>query len=128
MTTSRRKLNPLLLAPVVIGGCFGLGLLFGQYGKDHWVPPTKWLGLGVFTAALFGLVFWEFRRNWNRVRLWGVMLLLLAMHLTAFTIILRNVEEWRAIWFGMGTVLESLLWFSVLWHMGLRPTPSKRRR
>ena len=67
-------------------------------GKDPSESAWKWIGLAVNTPILFGYAASEYRRDWRQPRFWGVILVLLAVHLGAFSIILTHVSRWG--WLG----------------------------
>ena len=70
-----------------------------EYGRDHWVPPARWVGLTVYTVFGFGVIAQSLRRQWRELRLWLYLTALLLAHLAGYIVLLRSVDEWRLIWF-----------------------------
>lgn len=70
-----------------------------EYRRAHWLPPARWVGLGLFTAFGFGVIAVDFRRHWRDARFWFYLSVLLAAHLAGYIVLLVSAEEWRPIWF-----------------------------
>ncbi len=66
----------------------------------------KWLGLAFNTIALFGWLIKEERRLWSNRVFWATLGALLAIHLGAFYIILRRIEQLRLFWFFVICITE----------------------
>ena len=71
-----------------------------------WLPSGRWLALAVWTLTMFSFVIRDFRRSWSSLTLWASLLGLLAIHVAAYVVVLRAIEEWRAIWFFPASVVE----------------------
>lgn len=113
-------LSGILVAAVVI--------LYGEYSETHWVPPTNWIGLALFTIFVFGTAISEYSRSWRSLRFWGVMTALLIFHLLAYSILLESVAEWRVIWFAFITMIELPVIGAILFSLGFPYAPLRRRR
>jgi hypothetical protein len=59
----------------------------------------KWAGLAAETALLFGYVIKQRRRLWRNNLFWRTLAGLLFVHTAGFSVILRNVEHWRMVWY-----------------------------
>jgi len=68
----------------------------GKWGHEAYI---RWGGLIGFTSVLFGGFISESGQFFRRWQFWAVTALLLAVHLTAFAIVLTHVEEWKLMWF-----------------------------
>jgi apolipoprotein N-acyltransferase len=82
-----------------------LGMVFvveGTWGHDAFI---RWGGLAGFTSGLFGYFINESRQYFRERRFWTLTAILMAVHVTAFAIVLTHVEEWKLMWF-MVMVLE----------------------
>lgn len=76
-----------------------LGAVFVVEGKWGHEAFIRWGGLTGFTAGLFGFFVKESREYFRERRFWMLTAVLLAVHLTAFAIVLTHVEEWKLMWF-----------------------------
>ena len=83
----------VLITFAFLGGVF---ILESKWGHETFI---RWGGLAGFTAVLFGYFLSESRRFAREWQFWSLSLVLLAGHLTAFSIVLTHVEEWRLMWF-----------------------------
>lgn len=92
----------LVIVPVIIG-LFALSIFFA-FSVSHEVY-IRWGGLAIDTAVLFGLFINCSRQFFRKLQFWVLTALLLAVHLTAFAIVLTHVEEWKLMWFTV-IVLE----------------------
>ena len=84
---------------------------------------TRWGGLAINTAVLYGYFISDSRRFFRKWQFWGLTALLLAVHLTAFAIVLTHVEEWKLMWF-MVMILEYPLLVYARSHL---PDPTQDR-
>lgn len=106
----RRKFDPnaltardvLVIVPVVIG-IAALGILFA-FSVSHEVY-IRWGGLAFVTVVVFGLFINDSREFFRKSQFWVLTVLLLAVHLTAFGIVLTHIREWKLMWF-MVMILE----------------------
>jgi hypothetical protein len=90
----------------------GIAIVVGAYlyqasfGSDV-VPVAKWGGLAGMTAILFGGVITSSHRIYRQSGLfWYSIAGLLAAHVLVFVAILRQVDQWKAIWFVFFFPLE----------------------
>jgi hypothetical protein len=67
-----------------------------KWGHEAFI---RWGGLIGFTSVLFGGFISESGQFLRRWQFWAVTALLLAVHLTAFAIVLTQVGEWKLMWF-----------------------------
>ncbi len=87
----------------------------------------KWPGLAVLTAIVFGYTIKENRLLWKRGSFWGTMSLLLFVHLCVFITVLYRIDELRAFWWGVITLLEYFVVGTVLIATGHRRGKSAKR-
>lgn len=83
-------------AYIVIAGTLLVVVVFYAPSDDF---VTRWVGLAVNTAILFG---YAIRRHWQYSRslqFWLVLSALLLVHLGVYITTLRSVDNWKAIWF-----------------------------
>jgi hypothetical protein len=100
----------VLIILAILGLVFVLGLLV-----SHEVF-AKWGALAIFTMGIFGFFISDSREHVKVHKFWALVAILLALHLTGWIIFLRQVGEWRPIWFSV-MVLE----FPVFSHLRDRP-------
>ena len=80
---------------VVVGCAVVAGVvLLGEYGPDD--PRSidtisKWVGLGLLTAMVFGYLFYYFRPFFARKVFWAFTVLSLPVHLATGVVLLRRV-------------------------------------
>jgi hypothetical protein len=115
-STTRRVLDfilYLLIAFLVAAGAYWSAFL--KVSEDLLI---KWVGMSVFTAALFGWVIKLSRRRWRKRVFWWTIAALLFIHTVAFWVILRNVEKWRMAWFLVICTIEVIPVTAILdWMM-----------
>jgi len=110
MMSHRRKFDPnvlsvrdvLVIVPVVVA-LIVLIIFFGL-SVSH-VVYIRWGGLALATLVLFGLFINDSREFFRKWQFWVLTVLLLAVHLTAFGIVLTHVGQWKLVWF-MVIILE----------------------
>lgn len=69
----------------------------------------KWVGLAVNTAIVFGYTIRENKSSFKRRSFWGILFLLLVLHLLVFSLLLRALDEWRVIWWAFVAPIEYVL-------------------
>lgn len=79
-------------------------------------PPTRWMGLGVETAILFGYFLRGSRHYWKRSVYWIGLACFFLVHLVGFIITLRYVEEWPLVYFVAAGTAE---WVALVYFMDL---------
>jgi hypothetical protein len=98
----RRTLKwPYLGIWLVFAG-IGVAALIGvveEYGKNHWLPSVRWVGLVLFTALLFYTLLGDFRDHWRSAKLWAGLAALLIVHIAAYAWLLTVAEAWGLLWF-----------------------------
>jgi hypothetical protein len=96
-----------------IGLLVGLSIMWLAFHTDRPVEARifKWLGLAVNTMIVFGYAIKENRILWKRRSFWGVLSLLLFVHLFVFVAFLRQIDELRVFWWGVITIME---YFAIL--------------
>jgi hypothetical protein len=95
-----RVRNFLLYALLCVLIAFAfIGITFvveDRWGHDAFI---RWGGLTGFSLGLFALFVGDSQKFLRKWRFWAVTAILLAVHLTAFAIILTHVREWKLTWF-----------------------------
>jgi hypothetical protein len=71
--------------------------------------PARWLGLFAWTCALLWVVFRQCKSDLRSGRFWLALAALLAVHVAAFTLLLRAYPEWRMAWFVFVFLIEAPL-------------------
>jgi cytochrome bd-type quinol oxidase subunit 2 len=90
----------VLAAIVLLMGAILVAL--AHEGVIHHVSDqfvVKWGGLVLNTLALFGWIVKQCRAFWHSKVFWYTIVGLLIVHSVCFWVILRNVQEWRIVWF-----------------------------
>jgi hypothetical protein len=122
--SAARRIIRWLLAVVglLIGGLvFALVVVgVGEYGREYSFLRARWIGLVLFTLLVFGLVLHHFRSQWGRFRFWLWLLAMLAVHVLAYVAVLSRVDEWRAVWFAIITIVEGPFLIYFLEQLGSR--------
>jgi hypothetical protein len=91
------RLRDYLLYIVITFAFLGMVFLIeGTWGHDAFI---RWGGLAGFTAGLFGYFISNSRQYVRERRFWALITGLLALHLTAFGVLLEHVEVWKLTWF-----------------------------
>jgi len=60
---------------------------------------TKWGGLAVNTAAVYGYFIADSRSYFRRLAFWVMTSVALSMHLVVFAVVLTHVSQWKLLWF-----------------------------
>ena len=81
---------------------------------------TRWGGLLVNTACLFGYFIAAHRRCWRKCSFWAITFLLLFLHLIGFCILLVYIAHWKLVWFMVMYLELPVLVFVKDCLMGLR--------
>jgi len=95
------KLFGIALACFVAIGA--VTLISVRYGI---VIPSRWFGLCFWTGFLVWIICRQYRSNLKHVKFWVTFSGLLAIHLTAFIVVLRTYPEWRVAWFPLVAIVE----------------------
>ncbi len=80
--------------------------------------PARWYELGLFTTVLFGETVARYRAFARHVGLWFMLLSAMALHVAIFVFILNVVSEWKAIWWALSYVIESMILNAMLSFFG----------
>lgn len=125
MTTNRIRDYLLYLG---IGTVLVLVLIWSAMQVRSEVPKSaiKWTGLTVQTAILFGYAAADHRKLWRLPRFWGIMMVLLGLHLLVFIVALRGVEMRSPLWFVLFFPIENVAIDGVL-GVGVEHQRRKRR-
>ena len=126
-TPSRSLALPARLRTLVLEGLKLFAIAIGclvvfAIGFFVWVKtglinryiPSRWFGLLFWTCALLWLILRQFKKYLRHGRFWGSLLGLLALHVSAFVIVLRLYPEWRMAWFMLVFVVEGPLLMTAL--------------
>jgi hypothetical protein len=76
--------------------------------------PARWVGLLWWTGVLLYLVFKQHKGDLRRGIFWLCLSAVLAVHVTAFAVVLRAYQVWPAIWFMFIFLVEGPLVLLVL--------------
>jgi hypothetical protein len=77
--------------------------------KTGIVIPARWFGFLFWTGALLGFVFRQHKEDLRLGIFWLALMAVLAMHVTAFSVVLRAYQAWRMIWFMFIFTIEAPL-------------------
>jgi hypothetical protein len=69
--------------------------------------PGRWAALATFTVVLGAATVKSARKYWRSVSFWFIFAGLLSFHLLLFTVILRNVPDFRVIWYVPVVIVEA---------------------
>jgi hypothetical protein len=108
----KRALDFVLYA--LIGVALYLGVLWFAIEGGQRDSLGKWGGLALFTAVLFGSVIVSKRQSIRRLLFWAALFVVFAIHLALFAVVLRQVNEWRAIWWALLYPFENVAIDAVL--------------
>jgi hypothetical protein len=84
-------------AAVIVSAKTGIGI------------PARWFGLLFWTAALLWFVFRQHRDDHRLAIFWLALTAVLAVHVTAFSVVLRAYAAWPMIWFMFIFMIEGPL-------------------
>jgi hypothetical protein len=99
----RKRVIDYVLYLIVACAFFGMTFVIeSKWGHDAFI---RWGGLVGFTSILFGHFVSESRLYLRQLQFWILTLILLTLHLAAFTMLLKYTDEWRLMWFT-GMALE----------------------
>jgi hypothetical protein len=118
MTANRIRDFFLYIAIGLLVGLLAMWLAFHSSRSGSEV--LKWSGLAVNTAIVFGYTIKFNRVLWKRRSFWVILFLLLCVHLFAFVIVLRLVDEFRPVWWIVIVPVESVVVGIVLIATGHR--------
>jgi len=95
-----RRIRDLALY-LLIAVAVALGIVWFAYRSDggQHESISRWGGLIVNTAILYGYVLKESRPFWHAWAFWLPWIAVLGLHMGAFIIILKHVEHWSVLWF-----------------------------
>jgi hypothetical protein len=99
----------LVVVPAVVAVLLLGAFVASSVGHDAYI---RWGGLTLNTAALFGFFINYSRQFFRQRQFWVLAAVLLALHLTAFAIVLTHVEEWQLMWFSVMVLEFPVLVFS----------------
>jgi len=91
-----------------------IALLCAAHGPFTWMPHRKWITLGMLTASVFGVPAWWYRRDWGRPVFWILFLVLLAVHVLAYSTLLSRTKEFPPLLDALSIPLEWAVIFPVL--------------
>lgn len=120
----------LATVAVIIAGVLVAFLVMtsGEYSKAHWVPSRDWLLMGLFTTITFSAIAIGFKASWHRVRFWVFILMLLILHIAAYTAALNWYQPWPAMFFFVASIAEAYGLESLLLKLGFVEWRSRSRR
>lgn len=97
MTRRIRDLALYLLIAVAVA----LAIVWYAYKSDGTGNESisRWGGLIVNTAILYGYVLKESRPFWHAWGFWLALIAGLGLHTVVFIVILQHVEHWSVLWF-----------------------------
>ena len=126
---STRVLSFILEAAKLLGIAIGFLLVFGAavivFAKTGLVIPARWFGLFYWTCALLWFVFKQHKRDLRLGKFWLVLTVFLAVHVTAFIVMLRAYAAWRMAWFMFIFIVEGPL---VLLALQNAVHPNRKRK
>jgi hypothetical protein len=107
----RRLLRDVVLGVSILAAAGILILYSAENGKQ---VPFQWIKLTAFTPIIFWAVLKQFKEYWRRPTLWLAAAALLALHVGAFTLVLRSYPQWPVIWFLPVGLVEGWTFFLIL--------------
>ncbi len=95
-----RRIRDLSLY-VLIAVPLAIGIVWYAYKSDGTGNEaiSRWAGLIVNTAILYGYVLKESRPFWHAWGFWLALIGVLGLHTLVFILILQHVEHWSVLWF-----------------------------
>jgi hypothetical protein len=96
----------------------------------HWTGDElgKWVSLAGSTLIVFGVTIQYHRRSLSRLSFWGVLGLLLSLHLLLFFRLMQSVERWPYSWWMVIMPVEGLAIGLLLLLLGFRPGTPRRKK
>ena len=105
------------------------GLIFWVYRvpQKYWIAE-RWVGLVIFTAAVFGFAIYSGKHFRHRFLYWLTVIALFIVHSMFWYFLLKPVESFRFAWFFLlltpdGFVLAYLIGWSEIYSQGFRRWP-----
>jgi hypothetical protein len=130
MGNANRSHTKDLILYIAIGVCIAMGVMFWPYliPERYWPHlTTTWFAFIFFTAAL-GIflvkLYWSKRKI---LKLWLLLGLLMAIHTTAYVILLSHLHQWPALWYLLTMPIEAML-FALVVKICLNILPTSRGR
>ena len=121
MGLSRRRLLELALEVLVGLGIVAAVILYTEIGPFSWMPSAHWWVLAGMTALLVWTTINHYRHAWRRPGFWLGIAGLLTVHCVAWTVVILRTGAWGLIWFVPPTILEAVIFVSVLIKLGYGP-------
>ena len=114
---------------IAIGLLVGLSIMWlaSHTDRSGAAKIFKWLGLAVNTLIVFAYTIKFNRVLWKRRSFWMTLFLLLFVHLFAFVIVLRVVDDFRLVWWIVIVPIEYFVVGAVLIGTGHRRGRSAKR-
>jgi hypothetical protein len=86
---------------LLIATAISIGIVWFAYKSDGTGTESisRWGGLILNTAILYGYVLKESRPFWHAWGFWLTFISVLSLHLLVFIVILQHVEHWSVLWF-----------------------------
>ena len=99
----------LIIVAVLIGLLILCAFFASSVSHEVYI---RWGGLALDTAVLFGLFINYSRQFFRQLQFWVLTAVLLAVHLTAFAIVLTHIAQWQLMWFLVMVLEYPVLAFS----------------
>lgn len=90
-----------LVLYLLIAAAIALGIVWFAYRSNGTGEESlsRWGGLILNTAILYGYVLKESRPFWHAWGFWLALIGMLSLHTLVFVAILQHVEHWSVLWF-----------------------------
>jgi hypothetical protein len=90
-----------LVVYLLIAIAVAVGIVWYAYASDGSgnASISRWGGLLLNTAILYGYVLKESRPFWHAWGFWMALVLGLSLHTLVFVVVLQHVEHWSVLWF-----------------------------
>ena len=94
----------VLIAVVVVASAGLYGVYQAKTGQKAGLP-IKWVGFAVLTVIIFGYVLFDNRTFWHRPLFWGIVLVVLVVHL-GLGLLLRQFDTIPLLVLAMAASIE----------------------
>lgn len=95
-----------LIAAALVLGTVAYFFVIVPGGRPSHDSVTRWTGLTVLTAVIFGYVINRSQRHWRAWVFWRVIAGLLAIHIGFFLILFYLIDHWTYVWFFLIPIVE----------------------
>ena len=128
MLITRTRLLTLLVEVLAALGLVAAAILYAEFGPIAWMPSVRWWTLATLTVALGWLAASEYRAHRRRLSFWLTLAGLLAIHVSAWSVVIVRTESFGLLWFVVAAPFEGVGVAWTLERAGFGPGHRRQRR